>query len=355
MVKKDIHVKPYDRTRFGKLEAVAYPTGGYWKQIEQIDKKLLEHLSKIKQLNIERYLETHPNLSEEIPLVFLYPNEYWRKHPDKCKVLFIDTQEAPDVVKLPELGIPGQTVIYKNKNYVAGENGKFQKIPDSREAVEMVEYEDLTKREREILPSIEKTLTEAQYEIGGELAMRLIFDEKEPSTSEIGSPAILKRLEEKGLVSKKKIKNKYIWKFTPLGKYIWREEIGDYLDDKEEQEKQYSNPVLQKSENNPTIKSKVKTLFKEPEYEKYGDIVSFENIGEAKKSSQKLRKEFNQAKTTDKKLRVLRVIQYSANRAAAATKKKDLSKKECQELTEISNVYGDVAKSMWELYDEIKD
>ena len=81
------------------------------------------------------------------------------------------------------------------------------------------------------------------------------------------------------------------------------------------------------------------TLFKPARYKKYSEIVSFKNPTAARASVKELKKEFNKAKTREKKVRILRVAQYAANRAKAAAKKKNLSSKEKRELRQISRIY----------------
>jgi len=94
------------------------------------------------------------------------------------------------------------------------------------------------------------------------------------------------------------------------------------------------------------------SLFNTPEYGKYQKIISFDSPKKARSSAKKLNDEFNAAKTKEKKLRVARVSQYSANRAKASAKRKKLSAKERKELRKIGNIYNKQAKTLWNRYNK---
>ncbi len=129
MPKRKIHVKPYDRTRFGKVEKVAYETGGYYRDVNA-NTAFLKQLSSTtaNQLNIERYMKTHPDAIHNARMTFRYPNPYWRKHPNKCDALYIDSMDAPEVKVLPKTGIPTTVVKYKGRMYEADINGEYKTV-----------------------------------------------------------------------------------------------------------------------------------------------------------------------------------------------------------------------------------
>jgi len=102
-------------------------------------------------------------------------------------------------------------------------------------------------------------------------------------------------------------------------------------------------------------KKKQKGLFQKPTYKKYSKIISFKNPVEAKKSSKKLEIEFINSKTNAKKLRIAKVAQYSANRAKATVKRKNLSRAEKSEYRKISTIYNNSAILFFKEYDYYKN
>ncbi len=89
-----------------------------------------------------------------------------------------------------------------------------------------------------------------------------------------------------------------------------------------------------------------KSMFFKAKYQKYSDIVSLKDIGEAQKSIKSLKQEFDGAKTQTKKIRVFRVAQAASNRAGASMNRKNLSKKERKEYRIIGNIYNKLANSL---------
>jgi len=97
-------------------------------------------------------------------------------------------------------------------------------------------------------------------------------------------------------------------------------------------------------------KAKGSGLFKSPRWKYLAEIVTFENPSKAKKAARELVKEVKHAKRRDKALRVARALTYASNRAKAGAKRSGLSRKERQELKEISEVYRKAAEEAWEIY-----
>ena len=123
VIKRDI--KEYDRVRFGKTETVS----GHTKNVH-ISEKYIQYLemSKASEINIKRYIKTHPDALSNARLTFLTPNEYWNQNKGKCDVLGIDANDAPEVKRIPATGIPGQVVKYDGVIYVANEKGLFSDL-----------------------------------------------------------------------------------------------------------------------------------------------------------------------------------------------------------------------------------
>lgn len=89
-----------------------------------------------------------------------------------------------------------------------------------------------------------------------------------------------------------------------------------------------------------------RSMFFDPRYKKYADMVRLRTPEEAEGSVRMLLEEFNTAETREKKLRVKRVTINAANRAEAAGKRKDLSQKEREEFKEIHKLYREAADEM---------
>lgn len=95
-------------------------------------------------------------------------------------------------------------------------------------------------------------------------------------------------------------------------------------------------------------KKRKKTLYAPAKYKKYGKIVSFKNPTQARNSVTKLRKEYRDAKTQKKKLRVYRVTIYAANRAKANLRR--LRGKEYNEMKDIHAAYKGAKNSFKSQY-----
>lgn len=91
---------------------------------------------------------------------------------------------------------------------------------------------------------------------------------------------------------------------------------------------------------------KSKGLFGKARYKKYADIISFKDVSSAEKSRDKLLREFYNAETRAKEVRIVRVSTYASNRARASSKRRRLSKKERNELIEIADIYANLAQSL---------
>ena len=87
-------------------------------------------------------------------------------------------------------------------------------------------------------------------------------------------------------------------------------------------------------------------LFRKPRWKKYARIVTFENPDAAKGAARELLREFRNAKTRAKKVRVKKVTVYAANRARASAKRKSLSSRERRELLQIARIYERAAAKM---------
>lgn len=88
-----------------------------------------------------------------------------------------------------------------------------------------------------------------------------------------------------------------------------------------------------------------RTLFFESKSKKLASIVTFKNPSAARGAVKELGREFNGAKTDDKRLRVFRATLLAANRALASSKRKNLSSRERNELKQISGIYRKAAKA----------
>ena len=92
-------------------------------------------------------------------------------------------------------------------------------------------------------------------------------------------------------------------------------------------------------------------LFKPPRWRYLADIVSFVNPEEARGSVLELKKQFENAKTRDKRLRIIRAAIYAANRAKAiAERHPNISDRERHELLEVSEIYRECADELLRKY-----
>ena len=117
---------------------------------------------------------------------------------------------------------------------------------------------------------------------------------------------------------------------------------GQYI----KKEKTISPKIVEKSfeekTNNPPKQSS-----KKHRYIKYSKMIRIDTPENAEKSTKKLVNEFINAKNNEKKLRVARVAQYTANRIDAMLKRKKLSEGERSQLEKVSKIYTDRAKLIW--------
>ena len=90
-----------------------------------------------------------------------------------------------------------------------------------------------------------------------------------------------------------------------------------------------------------------KTIFFPAKYKRYEEIVTFKNPKAAEGASETLMREFDKAKTHDKKLRIARVTQLASNRAEASAEKTQLSDRERKELRQVSAIYDSTANDMF--------
>jgi len=88
------------------------------------------------------------------------------------------------------------------------------------------------------------------------------------------------------------------------------------------------------------------TMFGKPKFRKYSDIVSLESTSSARKSIRLLNKEFRDADTRAKKVRVKRVTLLASNRAYAMAQKRKLSFRERRELLHIADMYYNASLKM---------
>ena len=99
---------------------------------------------------------------------------------------------------------------------------------------------------------------------------------------------------------------------------------------------------------------KQKGLFAPPKSPKYAKIVKFTTVRDARQSAVQLKAEFKRALTRKKKLKVARVTQYAANRAKAASLKKDLTIAGREDLQQVAEVYDQAASEMFADYPKKK-
>ena len=98
------------------------------------------------------------------------------------------------------------------------------------------------------------------------------------------------------------------------------------------------------------------SLFKPPKHKWLAKIVSFKNPSSARKSAKKLvsglkRGRIGKMKIGKKRaLQIVKALNYAANRAEAAAKKKDLSAKERKELKRISRIYRSAQEKASRIY-----
>ena len=92
------------------------------------------------------------------------------------------------------------------------------------------------------------------------------------------------------------------------------------------------------------------TLFEQPRYKKYADIIKIDTIPNARDSVASLKKEYRDAQTKMKKLRIVRVLVYTINRIEATLKRTTLSVSERYEFKRILIIYEDLLNKITKEY-----
>ncbi|AGB04089.1 hypothetical protein AciM339_0224 [Aciduliprofundum sp. MAR08-339] len=90
-----------------------------------------------------------------------------------------------------------------------------------------------------------------------------------------------------------------------------------------------------------------KGLFYKPaKHKKLAEIISLESPSKARRSVSILRRMFRRAKTRKEKRTIKQATVLAANRARAASKRKDLSRRERKQLREEADIYTQAYKEM---------
>lgn len=92
------------------------------------------------------------------------------------------------------------------------------------------------------------------------------------------------------------------------------------------------------------------TLFRPSKYKKYADIIKIDTISNARESIIQLKKEYREAQTNVKKLRIIKILIYTINRIEANLKRKDLSYAEKYEYRRILSLYKDLSDKITKNY-----
>jgi|Deesub1362A_J573_1020465.scaffolds.fasta_scaffold00749_20 hypothetical protein len=88
-------------------------------------------------------------------------------------------------------------------------------------------------------------------------------------------------------------------------------------------------------------------MFYSPPRNKWlGDLIEMDDPESARASARKLKREFKQSKTRARKVKIKRATVLAANRARAAARKRNLSRRERKELLEIAEIYEAAYKEM---------
>lgn len=96
------------------------------------------------------------------------------------------------------------------------------------------------------------------------------------------------------------------------------------------------------------------TLFKQPTYKYLAELITFKSVKGAERSVLKAEKIFKKSKTKEKKLRVVRSIQYAENRIHGSLAKKGLRPETKKRFKAIKRTYGDSADYLWDEYRKLK-
>ncbi len=97
-----------------------------------------------------------------------------------------------------------------------------------------------------------------------------------------------------------------------------------------------------------------KTMFGKAKHEYLRDIISIRSPESATGSVRELTREFYEAKTKTKRLRIARSAQLASNRALASAKRTAVSAREKAELRKVAGIYAQAAKRMFEVYGRMK-
>lgn len=89
-----------------------------------------------------------------------------------------------------------------------------------------------------------------------------------------------------------------------------------------------------------------RTMFVPAKYEYLSEIISLENPDKARGSIRELWREFNDAKSRDKRVRIWRATNLAVQRAKAIQNRTNLSEREQKEFREIEGIYQNAAKRM---------
>ena len=84
------------------------------------------------------------------------------------------------------------------------------------------------------------------------------------------------------------------------------------------------------------------TIFGQPKYKKYADIIKVDTISNARESVMSLKKEYKEAQTNIKKLRIIKVLIYTINRIEVTLKRTTLSISEQYEFKRVLTIYKDL-------------
>lgn len=97
-----------------------------------------------------------------------------------------------------------------------------------------------------------------------------------------------------------------------------------------------------------------KTMFGKAKHDYLRDIISIRSPESATGSVRELTREFFNAKTKVKRLRIARSAQLASNRALASAKRKSVSVVEKAELRKVAGIYAHAAEKMFEAYGRMK-
>ena len=87
-----------------------------------------------------------------------------------------------------------------------------------------------------------------------------------------------------------------------------------------------------------------RTMFFPPTSPKYAEIVSLESPEDARASVRELSKEYNDAETRTKKVRIIRVAVLAMNRAKVISERRGVSPEVKRDFREIHQIYKDAVE-----------